>query len=128
MDEFKINTLSNEIQSLSYESKKKLYRSIFSVGYLSSNDLNDRLILISLLSLTYKKMKLKDEKITPLSILLKITGYIPDNSGFYYFLESLAILVEDFSYGIEKIDPCGMKTSKEIIEKIKSLLSTWLPF
>ena len=65
---------------------------------------------------------------TPLKLLMKLTGEEKSNSGFYQFLEALAILVEDLSYGCTKIDTCGMKTSQEIINKIKEILSQWLPF
>lgn len=128
MDENKVASLSEQIKGLTYEEKKRLYQSNFSVGYLYSADLNDRLVLISLLALTYQKLYQQDKTITPLKILIKLTKQEEDNSGFYHFLETLAILTEDFSYGIQKIDPCGMKSSQEIINKIKELLATWLPF
>ena len=110
------------------QSKKNLYLHTYSIGYLLSNDLNDRLVLISLLALTNKKLREKDNEMTVLKLLMKITAQEADDSGFYHFLEALSILVEDFSYGIEKIDPCGFKTSQEIINKIKELLATWMPF
>lgn len=128
MDATKVNELVNVIKSLNYNEKQLFYTKLFSVGYLSTKELNDRLVLISLVALTYKKLKEKDKKVTPLQILLKITGQVVDDSAFYHSLEALSILVEDFSYGIEKIDPCGFTNSQDIINKIKELLSTWLPF
>lgn len=128
MDGEKITNITNQIKNLSYEEKKRIYQLNFSMGYLYSDELNDRLLLISLLSLTYKKLKEKDKNITPLDILLKITQQKEDNSGFYHFLVGLSILVDDFSYEIKVIDSCGLKNSQEIINKIKQLLSTWMPF
>ena len=36
--------------------------------------------------------------------------------------------IYDLSYMVTKFDPCGYKDSKEIINKIKELLQSWLPF
>jgi len=128
MDRTESSKIISEINSLSFEEKQRIYQSSFSVGYVGSGDLNDRLVLISLVSLSYQKMKEKDQSITPLKLLLKITGQKEDSSSFYSFLESLAILIEDMCYGVKKIDSCGMKTSQDIINKIKELLNTWIPF
>lgn len=128
MDANKTADLIEQIKQLSYKDKKQLYSAIFSTGYLASNELNDRLALFSLMTLTYQKLKLKDKSITPLQILMKMTGQVEDNSGFYHFLEALSIIIEDLSYGVDKIDSFGIKTSQEIINKIKDLLAMWLPF
>lgn len=128
MDAEKTKKIITEIDKLDLEDKKEIYRSCFAVGYLATDNLNDRLILFSLLSLTYQKMKLQDKNITPLSLLCKITGQKADNSAFYQFLVSLSLLVEDLSYGIKNIDACGLKTSQEIVKRIKDLLNTWIPF
>lgn len=128
MERNKVADITLQIDTLTYTDKKEVYQKVFSLGFLSSKDMNDRLVLISLLGLTYQKMKEKDSTITPLTILMKITGQTKDNSSFYQFLEALSIIVEDFSYGIEKIDTCGLKSSQEIINKIKEILNTWMPF
>ena len=72
-------------------------------------------------------MREKDPTATPLSILMKITGQIKDNSGFYQFLESLSIIVEDFSYQCTDFPTFGMKQG-QMISKIKEILSMYLPF
>ena len=128
MERDKVIDLSMQIDALEYTDKKEVYQKSFSLGNLESDDMNDRLVLISLIGLTYQKMKEKEATITPLKILMKITGQSKDNSSFYQFLEALSIIVEDFSYGIKKFDSCGLKTSQEIINKIKELLNTWMPF
>lgn len=120
--------ISIKIDNLDYTDKKEVYQKSFSIGNINSQDMNDKLVLISLVSLSYQKMKEKDPSITPLKILMKITGQAKDNSSFYQFLESLSIIVEDFSYGVKKIDSCGLQTSQEIFNKIKEILNTWMPF
>lgn len=128
MEISKIKEIIPHIKYLSYEDKKKIYLENFSIGYVSSSELNDRLALISLVALVYQRMKITNPNVTALQILQQITKQKKDNSYFYFFLEALAIFVEDISYGIKKIDPFGLKTSKDIINKIKDLLNTWIPF
>lgn len=128
MDADKVISLANQLNKLSYEEKLELYQRVFSLGNLASEEMNDRLILISLVALVYQKMKLQDKNVTPIAVLLKITGEKDTNSVYYQFLETLAIIAQDFSYDVKKIDTCGFKTSQDIINKIKELLNTWIPF
>lgn len=117
----------DELEKLPYEDKRKLYLRLFSLGNFGA-DINNKLILISLVSLTYLKMKEKNKDLTPMDILIKITGEKDKTSYFYQALEGLSILVEDFCYAGNLADSCGLKSSQEIINKIKEILSTWLPF
>jgi hypothetical protein len=128
MDKNAVDSLVISFDTLDYTNKLSAYNKTFSLGRFSSDDMNDKLVLISLVALANQKIKEKDATMTPLKLLMSITGQVKDNSGFYQFLESLSIIVEDLSYGCKKIDPCGMKTSQEIINKIKEILDTWLPF
>ncbi len=120
--------LVKQIDNLSYEEKLDLYNRSFSIGCFVSKNINDRLILLSLISLTYFKLKQKDPNIKPIDILCKITNTKKDNSIFYQALESLSLIVEDFGYDCNTADSCGLKTSAEIINKIKEILNTWSPF
>lgn len=122
-----VNEISNEINNLSYEDKKKIYTKCFSTGYINPGVLNDKLILISLISLSVNKLKVKNPTITTLDFLAKITNTQKDSS-FYSFLEGFSIVVDDFAYEIVKFDSCGLTTSQDIINKIKELLNSWLPF
>lgn len=120
------------LKEISFKEKKELYTKLFSLGLFTktgtNHSVNDKLILISLLSLTYIKMKEKNPNVTVLEILLSITKQKADNSIFYQMLESLAILVEDFSYECTTADACGLKSSQEIINKIKEIINSWFPF
>lgn len=120
--------LVKQIDNLSYEEKLDLYNRSFSIGCFVSKNINDRLILLSLISLTYFKLKQKDPNVKPIDILCKITNTKKDNSIFYQALESLSLIVEDFGYDCNTADSCGLKTSTEIINKIKEILNTWSPF
>ena len=116
-----------QTEGLTYDQKRDLYIKTFSFGSIGKN-VNDKLILISLLSLTYMKMKVKKPDITVLDILKSITKHSPDNSSFYQLLEALSVVVEDYSYGCTDADACGLNSSQEIIEKIKTILNQWVPF
>lgn len=122
------NNIINTLQNMNYEEKADVYSYIYSLGTFSSDTVNDKIILVSLISLLYIKMKTKNSKVTPLQIILKITGQKPDNSIYYQMLETLAIIVEEFSFNCKTASPYGLKTSKEIINKINEILSAWIPF
>lgn len=129
MEKQKIEEASNIIDSMDYFAKKEIYNKYFSLGTLNGiKVVNEKLILISLISFTYLKMLEKDPQITPLSILMKITNQKKDGTAFYQTLEGLSIAVEDFCYGCTSADACGLKNSTEIINKIKEILNTWMPF
>lgn len=123
----KIREIETSIKDLSYEDKSKLHVRQFGFGSLDSTSLNDKLILISLIAFTANKLKEKNPELTTLSMLVKITGE-KEGTNFYAALENLSLLVDDLSYGITVFDPCGLTSSKDIINKIKELLQTWTPF
>lgn len=127
MENPRIKELAAEIDSLSYQDKKEVYSKTFSTDYIGGEKLDDKLILISLITLTYFKLREKNPKVTPIEILEKITKE-PKGTHFYKVLENLSIMVEDLSYGHKIANSCGLKTSQEIINKIKELVETWIPF
>lgn len=128
MDRTAVNSVVTSLEKLEYVDKLNAYQRVFSLGSFASSDLSDKLVLFSLIALVTQKMREKDSQETPLRILMKITGQIQDNSSFYQFLEALSIIVEDLMYGTTKFDSCGLKNSQEIINKIKEILNTWVPF
>lgn len=128
MNKNAIDSAVSSLEKLEYIDKLNAYQRVFSIGSFASDDMNEKLVLLSLVALVTQKMREKDSQETPLKILMKITGQVQDNSVFYQFLEALSIIVEDLMYGTKKIDSCGLTTSQEIINRIKEILNTWLPF
>lgn len=116
------------VKDLSYEEKRQLFPEFVSLGTFCSDNVFDKLVLVSLVSLVYLKLLKTQPKITPLQVLLKITGETDETSYFYNMLESLALLVEEFCYQCNTSNSFNMTDSKEIINKIKEILSTWTPF
>ncbi len=127
METSRVNRLALEIDDFNYKEKSLLFKKSFGIGTFGP-DLNDTLILISLVALVTSKMREKDPEITPLKILMKITGTYDNTTVIYQLLENISILVEDLTYDSSKIDACGFKNSAEIINKIKIILDQWLPF
>lgn len=101
-------------------------KKFFSLGYFENEDFNDKLVLLSLIGLVYTKTKVKDPNIECSNIIRQIAKGMKNIDD--DFINCLASLVEELCYGVKKIDSCGMKTSKEIINKIREILSTWSPF
>ena len=66
MEKQKIDTAISLLQSLDYTDKKDVYGKVFSLGTLNGiSSINDKLILISILSLLYLKMREKNPEVTP---------------------------------------------------------------
>lgn len=104
--------------------KKDLYSKFFSIGYFNG-DFSDRIGLISLICyITYEKQQ-QNPKVTPLIILNAIIKKDPLPED---FIEGLSIICEDFMYCCKSFPDFGLKTEKEKIKKIKSVLNTWIPF
>lgn len=122
-----VNELVKEINDLSYEDKKRLYTMCFSSGYFSSSHLNDKLAVISLVGLSVSKLKLKNPEMNTLKFLSRITDTKKGSTG-YKYLEGFAIVIDDMCYEIKNYDTFGLKTSQDIINKIKETFDTWLPF
>ena len=114
---------------MEYSDKKALYEDNFSLGIFTSETVNDKLILLSLVSLVYLKTKEKKPNIKSIDILKQIVpNYSSKNKHKLKMLESLSITVEELCCGCTTADACGMTSSKEIINKINELLNTWIPF
>lgn len=128
MSKEKVNEAVILFENLEYADKLNAYQKVFSLGTFGSNELNNKLIYFSLLALCTKKLREKDAQVTPLSILMRITNQIKDNSAFYQFLEASSIITEDFMYGCTVFDTCGLKSSEEILNKLKEIVSSWRPF
>lgn len=108
---------------MSFKEKQTFYTENFSLGYINSGNrssIENRFVLISLVCY----IKLKNPDITYYEILNKFNKKLnlPDD-----FIQGLAIVCEDFSYDCLDFPTFGLK-GKEIIEEIKNILNSYLPF
>lgn len=110
-------------KNLTYQEKAKIYNENFSLGYINS-DINEKLALIALIGYTVMKIKKKTPTATYLQVVYKIASgmCIPED-----FLDTIAVIAEDFSYGCTNFPTFGLK-DKEIIPKIKDILNKYVPF
>ena len=109
---------------MNYEEKKKLFSDNFSIGYLNT-DFSDKIGLVALVCyITYEKQQ-KSPNVTTYKILKAITKNNPLPEE---FITGLTIICDDFMYCCTTFPDFGLKTEKEKIIKIRSVLDTWIPF
>ena len=117
------------INDASYDDKRTLYSSFFSSGTQTTGKMNNKLILISLICLVSQKMSVDNKTVTPKDVIEKIVGKVLNvNNAYDHYLIGLSIVCDDMMVGVTEIDSFGLKTSAEIITKIKNILDEWLPF
>ena len=108
----------------SYEELKEIYNKYFTLSYLGSG--TNKLALISLVCHLTNVLKAKKPDMTCWTLLYQLNKSIGepiDDTS----LKGIAILCEDMLYGTTEFPTFGLK-DKEIPEKIKELISNWLPF
>ena len=124
-----ILSFQENFKDISYEDKVSFYTRNFSTGSFSSEKLSNKLALISLLCLLTKKLREKEGNLTVKQVIEKLLQRpLNINESFDAFLIGLAIICEDFLYGVKEIDNFGFTDSKQVVNKIKELLNEWLPF
>jgi len=112
-----------------YDDKRTLYSSFFSSGTQTSGKMNNKLELISLICLVSQKMSIDNKTVTTKDVIEKIVGHVLNyNDSYDHYLIGLSIVCDDMMVGVTEIDSFGLKTSTEIINKIKNILAEWLPF
>lgn len=110
------------ISTPSYQNMQRLYSRYYSLGYLNT-DINTKFALISLVGYLTFKLKQKKPDITVYQIIRKIVGdTLPED-----FIKGISVVIDDFSYGC-KTFPTFNINDKDIPNKIKEILSTYMPF
>jgi hypothetical protein len=115
---------------MKYEELRRFYSEHFSLGYLNIpnnknyNSFEQKLILISLICYIVEKNKPKNPDMSPYYLLYKLNEKLglPDN-----FIKGLAIVCEDFSYNEHSFPTFGFE-GKQILDKVVSILKTYVPF
>ena len=112
------------IQNLSYNEYAQNHSS-FNCGTYLACSLIEKFALISLLGFITRAVKKKNPNCTTFDVLYKI---IKDKNINREFLYNICIITDDFTENIENFELFGLKTQKDIIDKINSILENWLPF
>lgn len=110
------------IKTPPYEEMQRLYSNYFSLGFLNK-DINTKFALISLICNVTEKLKTKSPDVTHYKVIRKITnGELPED-----YVKGLAVVCSDFAYGCNEFPTFGIEISK-MPDKIKEILSNWMPF
>jgi len=113
---------------MNFNELRNFYKQNYSLGYINSghnrSSIEERFILISLISYITYKSKLKNPDTTYYEIITKLSKNLglPDE-----FIKGLAIVCEDFSYNCVDYPTFGLK-GQDIIKEVISILKSYLPF
>ena len=110
----------------SYKDLQNVYLKWFSLGGIAG-EIDNKFALISLICALTAAQKNKNPDITCYEVIKKIIAKGgPQLTDDYLF--GLSIVCEDFLKGSTKFNTCGLKTAKDMVEKINEILEKWLPF
>ncbi len=109
-----------------YEYRKEIYETYFSLGHLNTG-IGRKFALISLICYLTHKLQLKKPEVTCYKVIMKIIEkevhkHDPD------FIENLSIICDDFMKNTSEFLTFDIKSTKEMANKVKEILNTWLPF
>ena len=109
-----------------YDELSNYYNEHFTMSTVNGT-LEDRLALIGLICFLTNSARKKNPDATCWQVINKV---IPNAGDKHYntFLRGLSIICSDFMKNCSKFDSMGFKTSKEIIDKINSIVNLWTPF
>lgn len=115
------------LDNYSYKDLQAIYERYFSLGGIAG-EIDNKFALISLICLLTDNQKKKNPDITCYEVIEKITskgrgGRLPE-----MYLQGLAIVCEDFRKGSNSYNMCGLKSGKEMVDRINDILDKWLPF
>lgn len=106
-----------------YNKLQDIYNQYFSLGFLG-NDISVKFALISLIGYLTFKAKKKYPNITCKEVIKKLASKLETPKA---YLDSLAILCSDLSYGCKEFPTFGIE-DKKIPNKIVEILKEHVPF
>lgn len=114
------------IENPTFEELDEVYKKHFTLGYLNT-DLGSKFALISLVCFLTKQARVKTPNATPYQVLLKIIG---ENTSSYdmEFIKAVSAICNDFMRNTTEFLTFDMKSSREMVLKIREILNTYLPF
>ena len=109
-----------------YQELEDYYHEYFSLGDLDC-DLSNKFALISLICFLTKQARIKNPDATCYQVIMKIISGEESNYSLE-FIRGLSIVCTDMMKHSNEFLTFDLKTSKAMVEKIKEILKTWLPF
>ena len=119
--------LYNEYKHLTYNEKISFWANTIAPGTFNSDNVDTKLEFISLVCVLVIAYRKKKPEITCREILYKVLG--PQASGFdKEILENISVLCENFVYNCKQANKCGLSTAPEVVDRIKQIYDSWMPF
>ena len=109
-----------------YDELAEYYCTYFTMSTVNGT-LEDRLALIGLICFLTNSARKKNPDATCWQVINKVIPNVGDKH-YNTFLRGLSIICSVFMRNCSKFDSMGFKTSKEIIDKINSIINLWTPF
>lgn len=113
---------------MKFDELKKFYSEHFSLGYINASNnrsnIENRMVLISLIDYVTYKAKLKNPDVTHYQIIMKLSQGLGLSDD---FIKGLAIVCEDFAYSCKDFPTFGLE-GKNILKEIVTILKSYLPF
>lgn len=108
-----------------YEELEERY-SYYSLSGLNTT-IENKFGLISLICFLTQQARKKNPDATCYQVIMKIMDNA-DNKYTLQFLRGLSIVCSDFMKNTTEFATFGLKSSKEMVSRIKEIIDTWLPF
>lgn len=127
LNEYRINDVCNSFNLLTYDEKKAFINRTFGFRLLTVPDLDNRLVLVSLLNAifrAYKKNHPEETMDAFIPKLLKDKLCDLDKEWFVNFLP----FAESLAEGCDKVNTFGLKTAGDFKNEICKILNLLLPF
>lgn len=121
-----------KIEPLTRTERGAYYEKEYGLGNLGTK-IDNKLILVSLICSFTLMARAQNPSMTVMEVIKKLTNYetiaMDDKYGEEgKFYENLAITCESFMYGVTEGNTFGLKTGKEVRDKVIEIISNRLPF
>jgi hypothetical protein len=111
----------------SYEELETYYNTHFSLNCFNTT-LENRLGLIALICFLTNQARKKSPDVTCWKVIMKVLEKEKLTENQIKYLRGLAIMCTDIMQSCTEFPDFGLKSSKEMIQHIKSVFGTWRPF
>lgn len=110
----------------SYQDLEEYYKEYYSLGNLNC-DIGSKFALISLICFLTKQAKVKNPDATCYLVIMKIIDG-EESQHNLKFIRGLSIVCSDIMEHCNEFLTFDIKSSKDMVKKIKEILHTYLPF
>ena len=110
-----------------YSELEETYRKYFSLSCLDTT-IENKFGLISLVCFLTQQSRKKNPDATCYQVIMKIVGNEITDKYRLQFLRGLSIVCDDFMKHTSNFLTFDLKSSKDMVTRIKDIIDTWLPF